>query len=149
MRLLGNAVVASAFALCLAAGPSTASELQIDLAVAMPASGSRRVVQSIPPGDATMQAVLRNQRGGETVRVDLRFDYRVPPGPVVFDEIIDRIEITVETADGEAFSVPTIIDPGEINLNPNRASLTYRATLYHPAERAGYVVRLRLFGNYE
>jgi hypothetical protein len=147
MRLLRTAVVASAFALCLA-GTAPASELQIDLAVMMPAVGSRRVVQSIPPGDATMQVALRNQRGGETVRVDLRFDYRVLPG-VVFDEIIDRIEIAVETAKGEPFSLPTIIDPGEINLNPDRASLTYRATLYHPADRAGYAVRVRLFGNYE
>lgn len=95
-----------------------------------------------------MKAVLRNQRGGETVRVDLVFDYRVRPG-IVFDEIIDRIEIVVETITGEPFSEPTIIDPGTINLNPNRVPLAYRATLYHPADPAGYVVRVRLFGNYE
>jgi hypothetical protein len=149
MRLLGATVMASAFALCpVADSTSAASELQIDLPVTMPSVGSRRTMRAIPPGDATMTAVLRNQPGGETVRVDLTFDYRVPPG-IVFDEIIDRIEIAVETLAGAPFSTPTTIDPGEINLNPNRVPLTYRATLYHPADPAGYVVRLRLFGNYE
>jgi hypothetical protein len=143
-----RAVAASVLAPCLAAAVASASELQIDLVVPMPPAGARRVMVKIPPGDATMKAVLRNQRGGETVRVDLLFDYRVPPG-IVFDEIIDSIEISVETATGEPFSAPTIIDPGEINLNPNRARLEYRATLYHPTDPAGYGVRLRLFGNYE
>jgi hypothetical protein len=149
MRLLGATVMASAFALCPVAGSSSAaSELQIDLPLTMPPVGSRRATRSIPPGDATMKAVLRNQRGRETVRIDLTFAYRVPSG-IVFDEIIDRIEIAVETLAGEPFSTPTTIDPGEINLNPNRVPLTYRATLYHPVDAAGYVVRLRLFGNYE
>lgn len=149
MRLLGAAVGSSALALCLVAGASPASaELQIDLGVTMPPAGFRQVLRSIPPGDATMKAALLNQPGGETVRIDLVFDYRVPAG-IVFDEIIERIEIVVETVSGEQFSEPTIITPGMINLNPNRVPLAYRATVYHPADSAGYVVRVRLFGNYE
>jgi hypothetical protein len=36
-----------------------------------------------------------------------------------------------------------------VNLNPNRATLSYRATLYQPTTDSGYVVRVRVFGNYE
>ena len=69
-----------------------------------------------------------------------------PAGTIAFDEIIDGIEIATEQSGGGAFGLASI-DTQQINLNPNRASLSYRVRLYHPP--APYQVRVRVFGNYE
>ncbi len=84
---------------------------------------------------------------GDTVRVDLRFDYRIPPETIALDEFIDRIELTTEDRSGVAGSVT--IDTNLVNLNPNRAALLYRATLYRPGTAGAYVARVRVYGNYE
>lgn len=108
----------------------------------------RRPIEEGQP--ARLRGTVLNQPGGETALVDLRFSYRIPPGTIALDEIIDRIVISVEDAAGGEFSTVSI-DPNDINLNPNRVPLDYAATLYIPddARQNGYFVRVRVFGNYE
>jgi len=108
----------------------------------------RRPVQEGQP--ARLRGVILNQPGGETARVDLRFSYRIPPGTIALDEIINRIVISVEDSTGTEFSHVSI-EPNDIHLNPNRVPLDYSATLYIPedAREDGYFVRVRVFGNYE
>lgn len=79
----------------------------------------------------------------------LRFDYKTD-ADVALDEIISLIVISLENADGREVARSTI-DPNSVNLNPNRVPLHYCATLYKPtlAATRGYIVRVRLFGNYE
>ena len=108
----------------------------------------RRPIEEGQP--ARLRGVVMNQAGGETALIDLRFSYRIPPGTIALDEIIDRIVISVEDSAGGEFSTVSI-DPNDINLNPNRVPLDYSATLYIPdgARQNGYFVRVRVFGNYE
>src|SRR3982751_6005618 len=101
-------------------------------------------------GPATFSGSVSNLPGGDTAFVALRFDYRTS-ADIALDEIIARIEITVEDLDGNIFSTAAI-DPNTIHLNPNRVPLYYSATLYKPAGsggRRGYFVRTKVFGNYE
>jgi hypothetical protein len=44
-----------------------------------------------------------------------------------------------------AFALLCLASP----VNPNRVRLTYRVTLYYPPDAPTYLLRLRLFGNYE
>jgi len=139
--------VAILIVLARAAAHATDLPLQLELTVPLATAGARqRFAAKIEPGDATLKGQVRGQRGGETARIDLTFRYRIPADTIAFDEIIDRIEITTEDTNGGVFGVATI-DTAEINLNPNRVPLSYRVTLYHPG--APYVVRVRVFGNYE
>jgi hypothetical protein len=80
--------------------------------------------------------------------VDLAFRYRVPRDTIALDEVIERIEVVAETTQGEEF-LAAAIDSELIPLNPNRAPLLYRVTLYRPEEDETYVLRVRVFGNYE
>lgn len=137
----------------LAAANSAAAfngPVQLDLSIPMATHrGAReRLRVPIPPGDATLKLVARNQRDGETVRIDLRFDYRISPGVIAFDELIEGIELETRDTLGNVRGFVSI-DTQLINLNPNRARLFYRATLYYPTAGQSYSLRVRVFGNYE
>ena len=105
--------------------------------------------RQLDPGAATVEARIHNLPGGETAFVTLRFDYRTN-ADIALDEIISQIVISIEDANGNAFSTTTI-DPNTIALNPNRAPLYYSATLYTPkvTRRAGYIAHVQVYGNYE
>jgi hypothetical protein len=79
------------------------------------------------------------------VPFQLTFDYRVPKGPIFFDEIVCGIEVTLLDAAGNE-RARSDIDPHSINLNPNRVPLSYATTLY---VLGGTTVRVRVRGNYE
>jgi hypothetical protein len=142
-------LLSAAAAVLLAAAPARAQELQVDATMSLPgdARGVARFSERIEPGDARVSGVARNLRGG-AVQVDLVFRYRLPPDTIAFDEVIERIELTTETPQGDVFLASTL-DTQLIPLNPNRTELRYRATLYHPEEPGDYVLRVRVFGNYE
>jgi hypothetical protein len=133
----------------VAAAAAAAQELQVVTAVSVPADrkAAVRFEAPIEPGEATLVGVARNLRGG-AVQVDLAFRYRVPRDTIALDEVIERIEILTETTGGDVF-LASAIDTQLIPLNPNRAPLLYRVTLYHPEEVEAYVLRVRVFGNYE
>lgn len=152
MRLRIPIVFALALFISMAPAPAFSSPLQINLALNLPTrpAAVQRFSVRIKPGAARLRGTVCNQRNGQTTRVDLWFEYTVPPGTITFDEIIDRIEITAEKVSGE-IAGQAVIDPNQINLNPNRATLSYRATLYYPhsPDNSRYVLRVRVFGNYE
>jgi hypothetical protein len=129
--------------------PAAAQPLQVDASLRLrtATAEARRVVVPIEPGAATLAITAHNRRG-DAVLVDLVFRYRIPPDSIAFDEVIDRIELSAETPQGDVFSRATI-DADEVPLNPNRVPLAYRITLYHPTESPTYRVRVRVFGNYE
>lgn len=133
------------------AGAQENPPLQVDARVR--ADGTGRVAASfqrrIQPGVATMSALVRNLPNGDTALVKLHFDYKID-ADVALDEIISLIVISLENAHGTEVA-RTTIDPNSVNLNPNRVPLHYSTTLYKPAHAAtnGYIVRVRLFGNYE
>ena len=138
--------------LCLLVAPTASAQvLQVDLTIAMPARAGARSKFEVPieQGPATVSGRLRNLPGGETLRVDLVFDYRVPRGTIALDELVERIELAVLDSAGEVFGAPVTLETNLVHLNPNRARLFYRATLYTPGEEAGYDFRLQVFGNYE
>jgi hypothetical protein len=138
---------AAIFAVLLLTGTASAqclSEVQADVRVPL-TSGRGRFVQKLAPGDARVVGRVRPLRGGETVLVDLGFDYRIPDDLIAFDEIICEIEITIEDVAGNEIA-RSLIDPNDINLNPNRVPLFYSATLY---TGEGSAVRVRVRGNYE
>lgn len=138
------AVVIAALFAAEAAWAQCPSDVQADVSVPL-APGKARFEQKLAPGDARMVGRVRPQRGGETVRVDLGFDYRIPEDTIAFDEIICEIEVTIEDALGNEVSRARI-DPNDINLNPNRVPLFYSATLY---TGEGTSARVRVRGNYE
>jgi hypothetical protein len=148
LSTLNTRVIFAATLAFFAALPAQAQEgppLQTSVVLPMPAADGAAAATSsgIEGGGAKVRVSAVNR--GDVVQVDLRFRYRIPEDTIAFDEILSRIEI--ETADdGEVYSRSTIV-PNEMNLNPNRASLRYRVTLYRP--EGGYAVRMRLFGNYE
>jgi hypothetical protein len=117
--------------------------LQVDTSIAMPGDPGASVSFSsqIRGGEATVSGVATNQLNGQTVQLDLLFDYTTP-SPIALDELIECIEGAIE------FSAPALINTNVINLNPNRVSLAYRVTLYRPPD-VGYQLRLRVWGNYE
>jgi hypothetical protein len=133
----------------VAASSAAGQGLQLVTAVSVPADrrGAVRFEAPIEPGDATVSGIARNLRGG-AVQVDLAFRYRVARDTIALDEVIERIEIATETTEGEVF-LASAIDTQLIPLNPNRVPLLYRVTLYHPEEVEEYVIRVRVFGNYE
>jgi hypothetical protein len=135
----------------LSAASEPVSPLQVELALPLATERSARAKSLVPieeGGLATLLTVARNQRDGETVRVDLVLDYRVPRDGIALDELVERIEVETATAEGERFQ-QVAIDAQMITLNPNRARLLYRVTLFHPTEGGSYLLRLRLYGNYE
>jgi hypothetical protein len=134
---------------CLAAAPAASQELQLErtLELSSERRATARFEARIEPGDATLAVLARNLRGG-AVQVDLAFRYRVPRDTIALDEVIERIEVIAETTQGEEF-IAAAIDSELIPLNPNRAPLLYRVTLYRPEEDESYVLRVRVIGNYE
>jgi hypothetical protein len=105
---------------------------------------------SLAPGAATLEGSVSNLPGAETALVALRFDYAID-ADIALDEIISQIVVSIEDGAGHTFST-VAIDPNTIHLNPNRVPLYYSATLYipeHTRGRNGYVVRVRVLGNYE
>jgi hypothetical protein len=151
---MARASLFAAFLALVLAGPARAGDpthplqLQLSLPVSSGPSGKARSFDPIEQGDATLRTQVRNQRDGETVRVDLTLDYRVPKGTIALDELVERIEVETASAAGELFQ-QAVIDAQLITLNPNRAKLLYRVTLFHPTEEPTYLLRLRLYGNYE
>jgi hypothetical protein len=134
-------------------GSATAGEpLQADVPVQMPRDpGAANTVSAWVEieGAATVTVTARNQMGGQVVEIDMVFDYRTPPGVLALDELIDRIEIdTEDLGAGEPYNFG-VIDSNLIPLNPNRASLSYRVSLYYPQAPKGYIARVKVFGNYE
>jgi hypothetical protein len=125
--------------------------LQLDVRVPVKPTGlGASFERRLAPGGATVSARVRNLPGGETALVTLTFNYRIN-ADFALDELISVIVITTEDSTGSEFSRATI-DPSTIPLNPNRAPLSYAATLYTPTQqhlRAGYTVRVQVFGNYE
>ena len=95
-----------------------------------------------------MRVAVRNVRRSRTALVDLVFDYRVRRGAIAFDELIQGIEITTESAAGGVLGAVSL-DAGLMPLNPNRGKVRYRMTLLYPQTGADYLLRLRVFGNYE
>ena len=144
--LLASLTVIAAFAAAVSAHAFDLP-LQLDVTTTLATAGAkRRLTATLAPGDAVVKIVARGARGGDTTRVDVVFRYRIPRDQIALDEIIDGIEITTEDPMGGVFGTVTI-DTHEVNLNPNRVPLAYAATLYHP--EPPYVVRIRVFGNYE
>lgn len=140
--------------LCVAPMAATAQEappLQLDARVQ--ADGTGRVAatfqRQIRPGVATISGRVRNLPGGETALVKLHFDYS-SASDFALDEIISLIVISLENASGNEVARATI-NPNDVNLNPRRVPLHYSATLYkpEPAATRGYLVRVRVYGNYE
>jgi hypothetical protein len=66
----------------------------------------------------------------------------VPARVLSFDSPV-QLELTIALPSAGATR-----HTADVNLNPNRVPLAYRVTLYHPPD-APYVVRVRVFGNYE
>jgi hypothetical protein len=145
-----------AFSLLLLAAPVPAGAaepthpLQVELSLPMSTapSGKARSQGPIEQGDATIRTVARNQRGGETVQVDVTLDYKVPKGTIALDELVEQIQVETATPGGELFQ-QAVIDAQLVTLNPNRARLLYRVTLFYPTDAPTYLLRLRLYGNYE
>jgi hypothetical protein len=133
----------------LVAAPAAAQELQLErtLELSSDRGAAGRFVARLEPGDATVAVFARNLRGG-AVQIDLAFRYRVPRDTIALDEVIERIELATETTGGDEF-IAAAIDSQLIPLNPNRAPLLYRVTLYRPEEEETYVLRVRVIGNYE
>jgi hypothetical protein len=100
-------------------------------------------------GEATLHGTVRNLPGGETVLVQLEFDYRTR-ADIALDELISQIVVATTDRAGNEFSKVTI-DPDTVPLNPNRVPLYYSGTVYRPppAGRRFFVVRIQVFGNYE
>jgi hypothetical protein len=120
------------------------ADVQVDVLASL-VTGPPRFVRQIPPGDARVVGRVTPQRGRETVRVELGFDYRIPEDLIAFDEIICAIEVEVVDDAGEVLA-RSLIDPDAINLNPNRVPLFFAMTLY---SGEGTGVRVRIRGNYE
>ncbi len=91
--------------------------------------------------------MVRNQVDGQVTEIDVVFDYR-SPWQIAFDEIIEHLELDTEELGGAPFGT-SLIHPNYINLNPNRASLSYRVSLYYPQTLEGFVARVKVYGNYE
>jgi hypothetical protein len=130
-------VTESAWAQC-------ASEVQTDVRVPL-TPGPARFERKLTPGDARVFGRVRRQHSRGTVRVDLGFDYRIPGDLIAFDEIICEIVVSIEDEAGNEVA-RSLIDPNNINLNPNRVPLFYATTLY---VGEGTAVRIRIRGNYE
>jgi hypothetical protein len=151
---MARASLLAAFFALLVAAPARAGDpthplqLELSLPIATAPSGKARSLDAIEQGDATIRTVARNQRGGETVQVDLTLDYKVPKGTIALDELVEQIQVETATPGGELFQ-QAVIDAQLVTLNPNRAKLLYRVTLFYPTEGPSYLLRLRLYGNYE
>jgi hypothetical protein len=127
-----------------AAGPP----LQAVLATAVPGGPGESVALKgrLDGGNAVVAMHVANREDPRTAVVHLRFTYRVAPGTIALDEIINRIVVETLTPTGEAVG-RIAVDPNDVNLNPNSSSLAYRLTIYRP--EGDYRLRVRVFGNYE
>ena len=145
-----------AFTLLLLASPAPGGaeepthplQVELSLPISTAPSGKVRSLEPIEQGDARIRTVARNQRGGETVQVDITLDYKVPKGTIALDELVEQIQVETATPGGELFQ-QAVIDAQLVPLNPNRAQLLYRVTLFYPTDAPSYLLRLRLYGNYE
>ncbi len=144
-------VLALVLAAPLAAVAQQTPPLQVDARVRAEGTGRLAATfeRQIRPGLATVSGRVRNLPGGETALVKLHFNYKTD-ADIALDEIISLIVISLENSSGIEVARATI-DPNNVNLNPNRVPLHYSATLYKPehAATAGYIVRVRVYGNYE
>jgi|WetSurMetagenome_2_1015567.scaffolds.fasta_scaffold229145_2 hypothetical protein len=124
--------------------------LQVDLSIPMSTKplSHEEFKTTIIGGSAILAGTALNLLTGETVLIDLALYYRIPRGTIAYDELINGIEVTTETQEGEILGT-VILDTQLIPLNPNRASLFYRTTLYYPKDSKVYIVHIRVFGNYE
>ncbi len=124
--------------------------LQVDLSIPMSAKplSHEEFKTTIKGGTAILAGTALNLLTGETVLIDLALCYRTPRGTIAYDELIQGIEIAAETKDGEILGT-VFLDTQLIPLNPNRASLFYRTTLYYPKDSKGYIIHIRVYGNYE
>jgi hypothetical protein len=141
-----KAWIAAAGALLVAGTAQAACEadVQVDVSTSL-LTGPPRFVRPIPPGDARVVGRITPQRGRETVRVELGFDYRIPEDLIALDEIVCEILVEIVDDAGEVLA-RSLIDPDSIHLNPNRVPLFFATTLY-TGEGTG--VRVRIRGNYE
>ena len=129
---------------------SSAQVPQVDLSipVSTESRSHAKFTTPIQGGSATLTGTISNLQGKETVGIDLVFDYTIPQDTAALDELIDRIEITTETQEGEIFGSAIISTP-LMFLNPNRAPLVYFVTLYYPQDSNAYLVHIRVFGSYD
>ena len=150
-KILAGIVAIFAVCLQLPLRAQIGPPLQVDVRVRVKSNHGfgASFERQLDPGAATVEGRIHNLPGGETAVVTLRFDYRTN-ADFALDEIISQIVISIEDANGNAFSIATI-DPNTIPLNPNRAQLYYSATLYTPrvTRRAGYIAHVQVYGNYE
>lgn len=123
---------------------------QANIRVRIPGvSDGRNFKAPLAGGTATVRGRVISLEGDDTTLVSMRFDYR-SGADIALDEIIDRILVTVEDQQGTELG-RSVIDPNDIHLNPNRSPLLFSTTLYRPQDtRLGsYIVRIRVYGNYE
>jgi hypothetical protein len=127
------------------------SPLQADLRVRVNYTNRRLIsFQTVlAGGDATFRGSVQNLPGGETALISLHFDYRTD-ADIALDELISQIVISTIDKEGNEFS-RVAIDPNSGPLNPNRAPLSYSASVYRPprTNRDWYTVGIQVFGNYE
>ena len=124
------------------AAPAAGQGLQVDLDLSVPTRRGGSVRFEAPIGEAgpaTLSGVARNRKGG-AVQVDLVVRYDIPRDTIALDEVIERIEVATETAEGAPFLDATL-ETKLIPLNPNRTPLRYRVTLYRPEEGETYRLR--------
>jgi hypothetical protein len=146
--------IAAAVLWCSAGVPLFAQglpPLQVDVKVRVDHGSSTpvRFRSPIEGGGAIVKGRVTNLPNGETTLVSLRFTYRTN-ADIALDELISQIVISTSDTDGNEFSRVTI-DPNTVPLNPNRAPLSYSATLYKPPRGGAnvYIARVQVFGNYE
>ena len=127
------------------------SPLQSDVHVQVKYNDKRPVLFHVrlEGGEATVRGSVQTLPGGQTALVLLHFDYDTDAN-IALDELISQIVVSTSDRPGNEFSRVTI-DPNTVPLNPNRAPLSYSATLYRPPRdgRRLYFVRIQVFGNYE
>jgi len=148
MRTIALCICVSVLTLVRGLNALAGVPLQANVAIPMPIDpgASNDYSSSLGRGGSTVSGTVRNLLESNAVQIDLLFDYRTND-EIFLDEIIVRIEISTENGSGTVGFAT--IDPNFINLNPNRVSLSYRATLYFPTDATSYVARVKVFGNYE
>ena len=147
----GVGVAAVVLGLFVSVRAQDEAPLQADMRVRVDHTNRRLTLfqTALQGGGAMLRGSLQNLTGGETALVSLHFDYRTD-ADIALDELINQIVISTVDNRGKEFSRVTI-DPNSGPLNPNRVPLSYSATVYQPplTNRGWYIIRVRVFGNYE